>query len=177
MNPLFFDVAYRLEEVCDGRIELVRQAVSQKFCNGGVLIRCCVSTLSEDYALMASEKNSVHRFLGCPALRRLIPELRPLTPIPDEISLCNLGRYAFEGEIIQLLLTDGCYRQSIFSLATARLAATNFVDAIWRDSNELFGVARVDGIWAEWFEGVGPQLTYCVHVANRWWLICAYDTD
>lgn len=174
----FPEVAYRLDDIRDERIDRVRQAVGDTFLNGGMLIACFVPTLSEDYALEPSDDSPVRRFLACPAISRLVPELQPISPLPHELQICTLGQYAFEGEIIQLLLTDGCHCRSGFTIDSARMLATDFTGAVKGNGVPDFTAFRIEGHWAEWFQGIGAHaVTYVLPRPRKWWLMCAYDTD
>ena len=170
------DIAYRIEEISDTRITLVRDAVNRTFRNGGLLIRCLRPTLSIDYAFSAAPNDYIRRFLSCPALARLVPELQPMTPLPNDLTIVPLGRYTLEGEIVQLLLANGMYADSEFDVRMAPSAATNFVDALIGDSKS--SVHRVDSHWADWFDGIEwNSITLIVYTDRKWWLICAFDTD
>ena len=170
------DIAYRIESVTDARLTSVCEAVNRTFRNGGVILRCLRPTLATDPAFSESRDDCVRRFLSSPSVSRLIPELRPLSPLPDDLIVVPLGRYTLEGEIVQLLLADGMHAESQVDHSAARRLAREFVDALL--GNQGCSVHRVDGHWADWFDGIEwNRLTLVVYTDRRWWLLCAFDTD
>ena len=127
---------------------------------------------------LRGEFRAVHAVLSNPILADIDSELRLATDVTN-LTFCRLGSYALEGEITQIIRSNGAYRNSDVSTEDARAMSRDFVDALSGGMPETLIAYRTYDYWADWFCDVAWDITLVVMDANhrRWWLVCVTDTD
>ena len=176
-------VRYRLVDVDDDRINAVTTAVARTHVNGGMIVGCIAPCLAHEFdAAMSFDRDGEWRpaqsVLTHPIILEIDPKLRIDTDV-STLSFARLGRYALEGEITQIIRSNGAYRKSDVADEDARNMSRNFVDALSSPAAENLIAYRTYDYRAEWFCDVAWDVTLIVldSPARRWWVVCVTDTD
>ena len=127
-------VQYRLVDVDDDRINTVIAAVARTHVNGGMIVGCIASCLPHEFdSGMSFDRNDewrpVQSLLTHPIIQEIDSELRIATNI-STLAFARLGGYALEGEITQIIRSNGAYRNSDVADDDARIMSRHFVDAL-----------------------------------------------
>jgi hypothetical protein len=160
--------------------------VNETHVNGGA-IAARFRAVDQDSALhwfssrnRFDEYGFFRHFLGSPAVRSALPQLR----IPDPLGMVKLkeswsGTLTIDGEFAATIVHGGAYEKYRGTAAQAKLIAAACVTELVDERNEDFLVYRSHAAWAPWFFDIAWDATWMI-IDNRdarITLLCVTDTD
>lgn len=168
--------------VDDPKALALLMAIQKTHVNGAGIVWCISSNETRSLTRTALQKafsqSLLRELLTCDVMRSELPELAIDTDCQVPFAQ-TLSSYELEGGLIQLLMVGGAYHNWDGREDTARKVACEFVELIGEGDRQQLIAFRVEEALTDWFYGVAWDSIFvaCHLGTEKWWFICATDTD
>ena len=175
-------IQYRVVEIDDPRIDSFVSSVNRTHVNGGMIIAhvkpCLMGDFRSAVGSLIGQWPIPIGVLSNSVVEKLDTELG-VSPKFDLTAFAQLGGYALEGELTQILLSSGAYHDSEVPVEAARTMSRDLVDLMSSgDVSRLIAYRTYDN-WSGWFSDAVWDVTLVTvdYATGSSWLVFVTDTD